>query len=119
LVVAGFSQGACLAVEYLMRGGRADALAVLTGCRVGAASDGLPRADLGGLPVYASCGDADPWIPLWAFHRMLGDLSKSGARLRADVLPGRPHAVADAECGELIRLLGAVAARAPALGGNT
>ncbi|MGS4945430.1 alpha/beta hydrolase [Meridianimarinicoccus sp. RP-17] len=118
VILAGFSQGACVAAEYLMRGGQADALAALTGCRVGAASSGLPRADLRALPVYASCGDADPWIPLWAFHRMLGDLSAAGVRLRADVLPGRPHTVSDAECAELSGLFSAIAVGAPALGGT-
>lgn len=108
LVVAGFSQGACLAVEYLMQGGRADAAAMLTGCRVGAPSDDLPKAPLSGLPVYATCGDADPWIPLWAFQKAVGELAAAGARVRSDVFPGRPHEVSDAECAELSRLLRAV-----------
>lgn len=117
LVLAGFSQGACLAVEYLMRGGAADAAAILTGCRVGASDEGLPRRDLHRLPVYAACGDADSWIPLWAFQKALGDLAASGARLRADILPGRAHDVSATEGAELSRLLAALASGAPALEG--
>jgi len=115
VVLAGFSQGACLTVEYLMRGGRADAAAILTGCRVGGEEDDLPRAALGGMPVYASCGDDDPWIPLPAFQRALGDIAASGARLRADIIPGRGHEVDAEECEEFSRLMAAVAASGRAL----
>jgi phospholipase/carboxylesterase len=118
LIVAGFSQGACLTVEYLMRGGRAEAAAMLTGCRVGAPADDLPRAVLSGLPVYATCGDADPWIPLWAFQKAVGEVAASGARLRTDILPGRPHEVSATECAELSRMLRAVADGASALEGT-
>jgi phospholipase/carboxylesterase len=117
LVLAGFSQGACLTVESLMRGGRADAAAILTGCRVGAPADDLPRTDLEGLPFYATCGDADPWIPLWAFPKAVAELAAAGVRLRADILPGRPHEVSDAECKEVSRLLRAVAVGKSALEG--
>lgn len=117
VVLAGFSQGACMTAEYIMRGGAVDAAAILTGCRVGAASDGLPQAALGALPVYASCGDADSWIPLWAFRALLGELSDAGARLRAEVFPGRAHEVSDTECAELSALLSSAAAGRPALEG--
>lgn len=113
LVVAGFSQGACLATEYLMRGGRADAAAILTGSRVGAGSEDLPRRDLAGLPVYASCGDDDAWIPLWAFQKAVSEMAAAGARLRSDILPGRPHHVSAEECAELSRFLAWIAAAGP------
>ena len=109
LILIGFSQGGCLAVEHLMRGGRADAAAMLTGCRVGAADDELPRADLAGMPAYCSNGDADPWIPTWAFQRAVGDLIASGARVRSDVLPGRDHEISDDEIRAVDALCTAVA----------
>lgn len=111
LVVAGFSQGACLSAEYLFRGGAADAGVLLTGCRVGAQDDDLPTADLRGLPVYTSNGDADPWVPLAPWHRMVGDLARAGTRLRCDIVPGRDHAVSDAECAVLSDMLARIAAR--------
>ncbi|NCO87226.1 MAG: phospholipase [Rhodobacterales bacterium] len=110
LVLAGFSQGACLAVEYLMRHGPwAGAVALFTGCRVGARGDGLPVATLGGMPVYASCGDADPWIPAASFYDMLADLTTAGARIRADMFPGRPHMVTGTEVQALTDILADVA----------
>jgi len=108
LIVGGFSQGACLATEYLMRGGAADAAVLLTGCRVGAAGDALPVADLSGLPVYAANSDADPWIPLPDWHRAVADLAGAGARLRCDVVPGRGHEASDTECLAFADLLSSV-----------
>ena len=102
LVIAGFSQGACLAMEYAFRFGPwHGALVCFTGCRVGVATDRRPRAMLGGLPVYLSGGDTDSWIPVSAFAAAVSELGEAGARLRADVFPGRPHEVSDAEIGVL------------------
>jgi phospholipase/carboxylesterase len=116
LVLAGFSQGACLAIEYLMTtSDLPDAAALFTGCRVGLPTDGLPTRDLAGLPVYASCGDEDPWIPADAYFRMLADLTGAGARLRADIFPGRPHTVTDTEIAALSGFLGALRDGTPIL----
>ena len=107
LVLAGFSQGACLAAEYAFLKGReaADGLCLLTGCRVGVASDDRPRSDLPGLPVYASGGDKDTWIPVGAFTAICGELAAAGTRLRAESFPGRPHEVCDAEIAALRAML--------------
>jgi predicted esterase len=98
LLLAGFSQGACLAIEYaLSRGGWDGALVALTGARVGAATDARPRAGLNAMPVYLSGGDADPWIPVAAWAAAAGELAQAGARLTAEVFPGRAHEVSAAE----------------------
>ena len=118
VVLAGFSQGACVVAEYLFRHGPVAGACLFTGCRVGVAGDGLPKAALAGMPVYASCGDADPWIPSASFHTMLGDLTRAGARLRCDVLPGRAHGVTRTELDALAAMLRAVAARVPVFEGD-
>jgi len=105
LVVAGFSQGACLSAEYLLRGGAADAGVLLTGCRVGVADDYPPLAALSAMPVYTSNSDADPWVALAPWQRMVTDLAQAGARLRCDILPGREHVVSDAECAMVSDML--------------
>lgn len=108
LVLAGFSQGACMAVEFAMTRRPWDgALCLFTGCRVG--TDHAVTA-LSGLPVYASCGDADPWIPVSAFLDMSGDLIRAGARLRSDLFPGRPHEVHGTEIAVLRGVLSDLAA---------
>ena len=119
VVLAGFSQGACLSAEYLFAHGPVAGACLLTGCRVGTAADDLPRAALQGMPVYASGGDADPWIPAGAFHGLLGELTRAGARVRGDLFPGRPHAVTRTELDALRAMLAAVQARVPVYQGDT
>ncbi|MCZ4256677.1 dienelactone hydrolase family protein [Sulfitobacter sp. G21635-S1] len=115
LVLIGFSQGACMAAEWLMRGGKVTSAALLTACRVGAVQDDLVRADLAGLPVYTTNGDDDPWIPLWAHRKLVGELSECGARLRMDIFPGRGHEVSDVEIETLSEMLEAAVAGQRAL----
>lgn len=106
LLLAGFSQGACLSIEYVCAGlPPPEALAALTGCRVGVASDNRPDAMPAGLPVYLSGGDADPWIPVEAFADAALSLGRAGAKLRADLFPGRGHEVSDAEIAMLEAML--------------
>ncbi len=118
LLLCGFSQGACMAVELLMAQAVPVAAACLfTGCRVGDAGSDLALRALPSLPVYASCGDNDPWIPAPAHHVMLGHLTRAGARIRTDMLPGRPHEIADAEIAVLSGMLSALGAGQPIWGG--
>jgi phospholipase/carboxylesterase len=117
MVLAGFSQGACLAIEYVCRGDPApDALVALTGCRVGTLACDRPRQAPSGLPVYLTGSDTDPWIPLQAMMEAAGDLGGQGLRLRADVFPGRAHEALDAEVEMLGTVLADLAAgRVPAM----
>lgn len=111
LLLAGFSQGACLAIEYLCAGlPPPDALAAFTGCRVGVAADGRSEAAPVGVPAYLSGGDADPWIPVAAFADAAQSLGRQGARLRADLFPGRGHEVSDPEIAMLDAMLNDLAA---------
>ncbi len=115
LLLAGFSQGACLSLEHLLRRGPwPGGLAALTGCRVGRSGEAPPLLALDGFPVYLSGGDADPWIPLPAFAEAAEALGRAGARLRADLFPGRPHEVSVPEIAMLQSLLDDLASgRAP------
>jgi phospholipase/carboxylesterase len=110
LLLAGFSQGACLALEYAFahgpwRGG----LMCFTGCRVGKPGDERPSTDLNGLPVYLSGSDADPWIPVHAFAEAAAELAQRHARLRCDVVPDRQHEVSDVEVSVLQHALASLA----------
>ncbi|HWK67976.1 MAG TPA: phospholipase [Rhizobiaceae bacterium] len=98
LVIGGFSQGACLALEYAMwHGPWRGAMVNLTGCRVGTATCDRPFADLDGMQVYLTGSDKDPWIPAEATANAVEALSRARARLRCDVLPDRSHEVSDHE----------------------
>ncbi len=111
LVLAGFSQGACLSLEHGFSGRAApEAVVGFTGCRVGVATDARPTELPSGLPVYLSAGSADPWIPVAAFAETAAALGQAEARLRCDVFPGRPHEVSDPEIAMLDGILSDLAA---------
>ena len=120
MLLAGFSQGACLVIEYLCTGlPSPNAVAALTGCRVGVPADGRSASALAGTPVYLSGSDADPWIPLSAFADATQSLGARGVKLRADLFPGRAHVVSDAEIGMVDKILAdLVAGRPPAMGAD-
>ena len=106
MVLAGFSQGACVALEVAFRGRvRPDALVAFTGCRVGVAGDVRPLSPLQGMPVILTGADADPWIPVAAFAEAVADLGRAGARLQAEVFPGRAHEISRPEAQMLADLL--------------
>jgi phospholipase/carboxylesterase len=117
LVLAGFSQGACLSLEHAFTGHQPpDALAAFTGCRVGLPGDDRPGSLSPGLPVYLSAGSADPWIPVRAFAETAAALGQAEAKLRCDVFPARPHEVSATEIALLDGLLADLAAgRTPRL----
>jgi phospholipase/carboxylesterase len=120
VVLAGFSQGACLSLEHAFTGTDApDAVVALTGCRVGVPADDRPARLRPGLPVYLTAGRDDPWIPLPAFAQAAIELGTGGATLRMDVFPDRPHEVSSPEIAMLESVLSDLAAgRAPLFGGT-
>lgn len=111
LVLAGFSQGACLSLEHAFTGRAVpDAVAAFTGCRVGLPGDERFAKLRSGLHVYLSAGSADPWIPVQAFAETAAALGQAEAKLRCDVFPGRPHEVSATEIALLDGLLTDLAA---------
>lgn len=70
-VLAGFSQGACLALEFAARHARRyGAVIGLSGGLIG--PPGTPRAyggTFGGTPCFLGCSDVDPHIPFSAWRR--------------------------------------------------
>lgn len=106
LLLAGFSQGACLSLELAFSGrAEPDAVAAFTGCRVGTRGCDLPVDLRPDLPVYLTGGSADPWIPVQAFAEAAADLGRGGAALRADLFPDRPHEVSEPEIAMLDGML--------------
>jgi phospholipase/carboxylesterase len=118
LLLAGFSQGACLAIEHAFSGeAPPDALAAMTGCRVGGTGDARPSRLPAGLPVWLTGARADSWIPVAALAEAVAELGTGGAALRADIFPDRPHAISGAEIAMLAAMLTDLAAgRAPGMG---
>lgn len=85
VMVLGFSQGACLASEYVARNPRRyGGLAVLSGALIGETIDPDDyEGDLDGAPVFLGCSDVDPHIPksrvyksARIFEQLNGDVTK-------------------------------------------
>ena len=113
IFLVGFSQGACLALEYaLRRPGRSGALVVFTGSIFGAPGEvrSFPPDLLAGLRVLVTGSDSDDWIPEASTRETARLLSELGAEVRLRVYKGRPHIVSPeelAEARDFIRVLAA------------
>jgi len=113
-VLAGFSQGACLAGEFLWR--RAQQYGGLL-MFTGALLDELPgpRApagrDFGGMPVLLSTWDEDPHVPLSYVLASAQSWDAAGADVSVWNGPGTEHGIQDAEIAMAQRILAQIAVR--------
>ena len=95
IVFGGFSQGACLASEYVARNAKKYAgLFVLSGALIG--PRGMPRNYPGSfddMPVFIGGSDIDPWVS----HDLISDTASVFQKMGADVdfrtYPGMAHTV--------------------------
>ncbi|MGH7563803.1 MAG: alpha/beta hydrolase [Gemmatimonadota bacterium] len=98
-LLLGFSQGACLALEFAARNGaRYGGVAGLAGGLIGA--PGTPRdypGSLEGTPVFLACGDRDPYVPLERLEETADVLSRLGAAVTKRVYSGMGHMVNEDE----------------------
>lgn len=94
-MLVGFSQGACLALEYAARFPRHfGGLAGLSGAIIG--PPGLERRPSGSLaetPVFLGCSDVDPHIPLERVEYSAKTLEKMQAQVSLRIYPGMGHVV--------------------------
>lgn len=107
VILAGFSQGACLATEFVARHpARYRALFAFTGGLIGPPLMEFPHeGDLDGTPIYLSAGDTDPHVPWRRMEATREVLERMGAHVRLRRWPGRPHTVLREEIDEARRLL--------------
>jgi predicted esterase len=94
-VLLGFSQGACLALEYAARNARRyGGLVGLSGGLIG--PDGTPRdypGTLDGTPVFLGCSDIDMHIPKERVLESETMLRALGGTVEARLYPGMGHTV--------------------------
>jgi phospholipase/carboxylesterase len=102
VVVIGFSQGACLAAEYVLRHpGRCGAVVMFTGGLIGPPGTSWrlarPATTLGGLPVMLTGSDVDEWIPEARVRETASVLAALGADVQCRIYKGRGHIISDKE----------------------
>jgi predicted esterase len=94
-ILLGFSQGACLALEFAARHARRyGGLAGLSGGLIG--PDGTPRdypGSLAGTPVFLGCSDVDVHIPKERVHHTAAVLRQLGGEVTERLYPGMGHTV--------------------------
>lgn len=107
LLLLGFSQGACLTLEYAARHPRRfGGIAALTGGLIG--PDGTPRdypGSLDGTPVFIGSADPDPHIPVERVHESERVLRSMGADVTVRIYPGMGHTVSADEVREVQKLV--------------
>ena len=95
VILAGFSQGACLSLEYLARGSRSiSGVAAFSGGLIGPSfKDRLPISGLNGTWVFIGCGDQDHHIPIDVAETSGKLLAEAGADVDFRRYPGMPHTI--------------------------
>lgn len=99
IVVGGFSQGACLATEFVAaHPARYAGLIAWTGGLIGPfGSDLSHTGDLSGTPVFQGSGDPDPHVPWSRVKESAQVLTAMGAEVTSRRYPGKPHSVSSEE----------------------
>jgi predicted esterase len=113
VALLGFSQGACLTLEYTARHPRRyGAVIGLTGGLIG--PPGTPRdypGSLDGTPVFLGTSDPDPHVPFARVRETEGVLTRMGAVVELRRYPGMPHTVNQDELDATRSLLERVLSR--------
>ena len=119
VVVAGFSQGACLASEFVARHPtRYGGVAALSGGLIGEsvdvddyvshaadAVDGDAAEALAGTPAFLGCSDVDPHIPEERVHETSAVLEALGADVDERIYEGMGHGINEDETDAVAALI--------------
>ncbi len=95
IIILGFSQGACLSLEFVARNARRyGGLVALSGGLIG--PDGTPRdshGSLEGMPVFLGCSDKDPFVPKERVELSAAVMQKLGGSVTAKLYPNLAHTI--------------------------
>ncbi len=99
LYFLGFSQGACLALEYTARNAAAyGGVIAFTGGVIGEQLDyDNYRGDFAATPVLITSGNPDPHVPVSRVEESVEIFEKLHAKVTLRVYNGRPHTIQQAE----------------------
>jgi predicted esterase len=110
IVLLGFSQGACLTLEWSARNARRfGAVIGLSGGLIG--PDGTPREYTGTFdrtPIFLGCSDVDPHIPMRRVVEAGDVLKKMSADVTVRFYPGMGHLVSGEEIATIQETLAAI-----------
>lgn len=111
-LIGGFSQGACLASEFVARNARRyGGLIAFSGGLIG--PEGTSRSyqgSLTGTPVFVGCSDIDPHIPLARVEESAEVLEGLGGDVTKRIYPGMGHTINQDEIDHAVRIMQRLAA---------
>ncbi|MFA7306052.1 MAG: alpha/beta fold hydrolase [Hyphomicrobium sp.] len=107
VVLLGFSQGACLALEFAARNAqRFGGVAALSGALIGPeGTTWTYPGQLAGTPVFLGCSDVDTHIPLARVHESAEVLRGLGGDVTEIIYPGMGHTIVQDEIYHVEKLL--------------
>ena len=110
IVLGGFSQGACLASEFVARNARRyGGLLVFSGGLIG--PPGTPHdygGSLAGTPVFVGCSDVDFHIPLERVQETSTILTRLGGDVTERIYPGMGHTIVQDEIDAALTIMSEV-----------
>ena len=110
IVLGGFSQGACLASEFVARHARRyGGLLVFSGGLIG--PPGTPRdyeGTLDGTPVFIGCSDVDPHIPIERVTETADVLTDLGGSVTQQIYPAMGHTIIQDEIDHALQIVQSV-----------
>jgi predicted esterase len=118
LVLAGFSQGACLAAEYAVRNaGPYGGILLFTGGLIGPpGTEWEHPGSFEGTPVFLGTSDVDEFVPVERVRESAEIFEAMGADVTLRVYPGMDHIVNDDEIDLARQILQDVASRGADVG---
>lgn len=110
MLIGGFSQGACLTLEYVARHPRRfGGVLAFSGGLIG--PDGTPRdypGNFEGTPVFIGCSDVDHHIPKARVLESADVLTRMGAAVDSRIYPGMGHLINSDEIAAAQQILQSV-----------
>jgi phospholipase/carboxylesterase len=116
IVLAGFSQGACVLADFLALRPRPYAgVALLTGSLLGPDGHMTPVRPLGGVPVFMCSSEYDDWVEPARVRATAAALEEAGGAVTLRITSDREHEISDEAVAGVRELLRGVPSRdAPA-----
>lgn len=113
VLLVGFSQGACLALEFAVRHPyRYGAVVGLSGAVIGPSGIArTPTGSLRGTPVFLGCGDLDSHIPIASVRESTEIFRTLGADVMERIYPEMSHLINEDEILTVMNLVARVADR--------
>jgi phospholipase/carboxylesterase len=113
VAIVGFSQGACLATEFVARNAaRYGGLVAFTGGLIGPpGAKFVYSGDLAGTPCFLGASDRDPHVPWKRVEESASVLSGLGAAVTLRRYPGLPHTINQDEIDHAKIILRRIGAR--------